>query len=763
MRLTKALATTALASCLLAVPALAQDAEPLAILPGFEKAADAGEATLNASARLVSGPGVTDGSRALEITFEPEMRSQYAVDADGLWDWSNKGELNLAFDVTNPMDHSFQFFFVTEDEDGKYYQHSGVVPAGETVSFYALINGRAAHGERGMRDTPPAWFSHDQKLAWRNGDRSLDVAKVRRLLFRTYEQLEENRIIVDNLRLRRNPAEDPDYLVGIVDRYGQSARENYPYKIGSDEDLLAARDRELASLSASSGPTGRSKWGGWASGPKFDAAGYFRTVKHEGKWWLVDPDGHLFFSSGIANVRMANLSTVTGYDFVDPSVRAKDAEGLTPDDSKTGTPVSQEARRTRFLASPLRSQMFEWLPSYEEPLGKHYGYRQSFHTSVIEHGETFSFYKANLERKYGEGHLDKWRDVTIDRMRDWGMTSFGNWIDPGYYQKDRIPYFANGWIIGNFDVVYSGQDYWSPLPDFYDPEFARRARLTIEQIAREVENSPWCIGVFVDNEKGWGSMETDRSRFGAVFYTLNRSAGEQPAKAAFTKLLRDKHGSIGALNSAWGTSFASWDAFEQPFEMGELNEASRADFSMLYYDFADTYFRIVHDELERAMPNHMYMGVRIAANWGMPREVVEASKKYSDVMSFNNYREGLHPETWKILEELDKPALIGEYHIGSTSDTGLYHPGLVIAADQTDRGRMYIDYMTTVLENPYMVGAHWFQYVDDYPTGRAYDGENYNVGWVTNTDIPYGPMVEAAKRFNYGLYERRAAVPERTK
>ena len=54
-----------------------------------------------------------------------------------------------------------------------------------------------------------------------------------------------------------------------------------------------------------------------------------------------------------------------------------------------------------------------------------------------------------------------------------------------------------------------------------------------------------------------------------------------------------------------------------------------------------------------------------------------------------------------------------------------------------------------------MVGAHWFQYTDSPLTGRAHDGENYNVGFVSITDIPYPEMVEAAKAFNKDLYQRR--------
>ncbi|MGT2516681.1 hypothetical protein ACVOMT_23045 (plasmid) [Sphingomonas panni] len=69
--------------------------------------------------------------------------------------------------------------------------------------------------------------------------------------------------------------------------------------------------------------------------------------------------------------------------------------------------------------------------------------------------------------------------------------------------------------------------------------------------------------------------------------------------------------------------------------------------------------------------------------------------------------------------------------------------------------RIYEQYINSVIDHPMMVGAHWFQYIDDDVTGRSYDGENYNVGWVTTTDIPYPEMAESARRVNYGLYQRR--------
>lgn len=706
-----------------------------------------------AGAAVVNVANANQAGSALEISFSDANEASVAISLASPIDATTMGEANIAFDVVNSGSISVPFSVTLHDASGGYRRYMAVIGAGERRTMYAVVNGYEASVETGLREIPPAWSGDDRKLLLRNYSQ-FDASAIASIAFQTEANPAARTILVDNIRLRANPPADPFFLTDLVDRYGQSAKLDYPGKINSDAELRQAAQRELASLAISNGAPDRSRFGGWSAGPKLAATGYFRTEKVDGKWWMVDPDGYLFFSSGIANIRMANLGTMTGYDFNDPAVRIMDPERLTPEDSIDIIPVAENYRNSRFLSSPLRRQMFQWLPTYDAPLGDHYGYRRSAHRGAMEHGEIFSFYKANLERRYGDDYMAKWREVTIDRMRDWGMTSFGNWVDASYYQNNRIPYFANGWIIGNFKTVSSGADYWSPLPDVYDPEFKRRARLTIEQIAREVQGSPWCVGVFVDNEKGWGRTDTIESTYGLVLDALSKDAADSPAKAHFTGMMKKAYGGdVGKLNAAWGTSYTGWGDFELKARPADLN-AAQGDLSAMMKDFGETYFRTVRAELKRVMPNHMYMGVRMA-EWGMPREIIDAAVEQSDVLSFNNYREMMHPEKWAFLNDLDRPTIIGEFHIGATSDTGLYHPGLIYATDQKDRARMYEVYMNSVIDNPMMVGAHWFQYIDDNVTGRAYDGENYNVGWVSNTDIPYDDMVAAARRVNYGLYQRR--------
>jgi hypothetical protein len=81
----------------------------------------------------------------------------------------------------------------------------------------------------------------------------------------------------------------------VLDEFGQWAHADWPRKIKSREQL----QKELAEEEKSFGPGdfGYGKYGGYA-GTKAAATGFFRVEQVDGRWWFVDPDGHLFLSTG---------------------------------------------------------------------------------------------------------------------------------------------------------------------------------------------------------------------------------------------------------------------------------------------------------------------------------------------------------------------------------------------------------------------------------------------------------------------------------
>lgn len=710
----------------------------------------------------VEGEGVTDGRRALQIEFPKDSGSPgVQLKADTVWDCGELGPCRLALDVTNTGESSIQLRCGVGAPGGVQVKRSISLPPGGPYPVYFELIGDGLREDRGLRDDPPSLPESCGRKMIVAGAKAT-YAKLDRLKsieFFVTGTAQDDKVVVDNLRIAANPPIVADYMVGLVDRFGQSTRHDYPQKVKSEAELKRLADEELAEL-ASGGPMpDRSRFGGWKDGPRLEATGYFRAEKVGDRWAMVDPEGYLYFSNGLDNIRMANTSTFTGVDYRDDSIHYRDPNEVTPEDSLNVVPAPPEVMATSYVSADWRRKMFTWLPDYSDPLAKFYGYRRSAHKGPLPHGEVFSFYMANLERRYGEETPEKafenWCDVTIDRMINWGFTSFGNWVDPAFYHANRYPYFANGWIIGDFKTVSSGRDYWGRMPDPFDPEFARRALITTKVIAEEVKDNPWCVGIFVDNEKSWGNPQTTKSHYGIVINTLPMDAAESPTKAAWVAILKEKYDTIDALNAAWGSEVASWEAFAKGYEWPDGNEDAEmiADFSTLLEAYADKYFHIVHDALEEALPNHMYLGVRMTP-WGMTPETRRAAARYADVMSYNYYREALGERDWGFLEEIDKPSLIGEFHMGAT-DTGLPHPGIVAASDQEDRGRMYKTYVESVIDNPYFVGVHCFQYIDSPVTGRAHDGENYNIGFVSTTDVPYEPMIRAAKEVNRDLYPRR--------
>ena len=87
------------------------------------------------------------------------------------------------------------------------------------------------------------------------------------------------------------------------DTFGQYVHGDWPGKTRSAQDLVKRRTADEQDLTAHPATPGWNEYGGWSDGPQLKATGHFRTERHGGRWWLVDPTGRLFFSHGLNCVR----------------------------------------------------------------------------------------------------------------------------------------------------------------------------------------------------------------------------------------------------------------------------------------------------------------------------------------------------------------------------------------------------------------------------------------------------------------------------
>ncbi|MBQ0033201.1 MAG: hypothetical protein KBT68_10430, partial [bacterium] len=495
------------------------------------------------------------------------------------------------------------------------------------------------------------------------------------------------------------------------DRYGQFRHRDWPGKTVSDESLRKEVEVEKADLAAHPGPRDRDKFGGWTGGPQLEATGRFRTHKDaQGHWWLVDPEGRLFWSWG--------------------PVRVSASSAMTPMNGDNSTP-------RHGMAMAPRDCLFAELPPQPgaadaTPLSKFWTTHDDLlWPFFLDRGETrvYDFSSANLFRKYGADYYAKFADLVHRRLRSWGCNTIANSSDLKICLMDRTPYAER--VECQSRPIAGSHGAWWKFRDPWDGSFTKGVTAALETHGREAHDK-WCIGFFIDNEINWGGP-TDLARWAL------QSPSDQPAKAEFLGWLLKRHGSLAALNAAWGASYADRDDF-----LGSIalpSEKAKKDL----YDFSnlmiDAYFRRTREAVKAFDRDLLYLGCRFA---GARDEVVEACARYCDVVSYNIYRDTIGD--WRLPKGLDAPVVIGEFHFGAT-DRGPFGTGVCQAKNQADRAAKMKGYVESALANPQIVGVHWHQFSDQATSGR-FDGEYLQVGWTDICDRPYEETVNALREID---------------
>jgi len=529
----------------------------------------------------------------------------------------------------------------------------------------------------------------------------LDTSNVTQLVIFLNHPKEDHVFEIDNIRAGGQiKVLDASAFLPFIDQFGQYIHKEWPGKTHSIEELIAYGRAEKQDLEGHPGPEDRNQYGGWASGPQLKATGFFRVQKHKDKWWLVDPNGKLFWSHGIDCVGSGNATPITD-----------------------------------------REPYYKDLPGEDSPFAQFYG-----SGSWAPHGyykdhcpyKTYDFSRANLRRKYGESFAHAFADITHRRFKSWGINTIANWSDQGIYLMRRTPYVVS--LHFEAKRLEGSQGYWGKFYDVFDPSFRTRLRERLEAEKDRSAGDPWCLGYFVHNELAWGS-DTSLAMAALV------SPADQPAKKVFIDDLKAKYESIEKLNEAWGSSYASWEAMLESKDAPDEQKA-RADLTAFYTKTAETYFRSIREELKQVAPNQLYLGCRFSV---VNDRAALAATKYCDIVSYNQYKYSV--ADLKLPDDIDMPLIIGEFHFGAL-DRGMFHTGLRRTESQQDRADKYAAYVRGALRNPYIVGTHWFQYKDQATTGRG-DGENYQIGFIDVCDKPYPEIVRAARDVGYQLYEYR--------
>ena len=333
------------------------------------------------------------------------------------------------------------------------------------------------------------------------------------------------------------------------------------------------------------------------------------------------------------------------------------------------------------------------------------------------------------------GNLDAWTAKTLARVKGAGFKGLGAWSHPAFH-KTGIPMTRDlnvwSWMHG-------------PARRLYHPEFAVMSDQAIKTQVQPLKDNKSLVGYFIDNEIDWGDANSGP---GVYFDELHPA---DPSRAEVVRVIQSVWTTLDKFNHDWDSKLLDWKDLDRWQTLPRQNSQPYARlFSAWLSHLAEDYFRLTTTLIHKYDQHHLILGVRFKG-YALP-EVVRASRGYTDAQSINYYPADarLDAEMFRMMHELSgQPVMLSEYSFhaldgrsGNRNTVGFV--GQVL--DQQARADGYHLMTTRLARVPWIVGADWFQWNDEPPSGRSNDGEDANFGVVDIDDKPYDALLASVRR-----------------
>jgi hypothetical protein len=330
--------------------------------------------------------------------------------------------------------------------------------------------------------------------------------------------------------------------------------------------------------------------------------------------------------------------------------------------------------------------------------------------------------------------LDRWAQATVARIRQIGFKGLGAWCNPALH-RFGVPMTRdlNVWTWMN-----------AASHRLYTPDWQPMAEQAVKTQVQVLHDNRDLVGYYIDNELDWSDTSSGPS---AYFDDL---PADDPNRRQVMKVAHSIWPTLDAFNAAWNTHLATWDEIDGwkslPREPARAYDRLQSAF---LEHMASDYFRITTGLIHNYDPNHLILGVRFKGY--APREVVRASRPYTDAQSLNYYvgDAKLGADMFQMMNrESGQPIVISEYAFHSLDGRSGNRDTVGFSAqvpDQQARADGYRLLTTRLARVPYVIGADWFQWNDEPPTGRVNDGEDVNFGIVDIDDRPYEKLADAVR------------------
>ena len=489
---------------------------------------------------------------------------------------------------------------------------------------------------------------------------------------------------------------EPEYSIDnppVLDKLGQYKNREWQGKTKSEEEMVQQLEKEYDRYKEDLSYEGWSRFGGDLS-VKWEGTGFFRTHYDGKRWYLVDPDGYRFISTGLDCCIPGEIGYISDIECLHDELP----------DEKT------------------------FADAYEEP----------FEYNRDCKGDFLSFQIVNLMKAYGTDWKNKWMKLTRNRLVDWRMNTIGNWSNLEFIRSAKLPYV---WPLENFPTTET--KIFRDFPDVYSEEYASNSVKFGQQLTK-FKGDPYMIGYFLRNEPEWAFVENL-----LIAEKLLENPENTSSKQVFISELKDKYKNIDALNLAWNKEFKSFDDLQKSQkDAASYSEKAKQDI----YDFSvkmiTRYVALPSTECRKVDPDHMNLGMRYAM---LIDPILLSGYENFDVFSINCY----YVDSYDMVEQAgkitNKPIIVGEFHFGAL-DVGMLAAGICSVMTQKDRGLAYQVYYERSMKSQYFVGSHFFQYNDQATLGR-FDGENTQIGFVDVCNKPYDTFINEVRSTNASIYD----------
>jgi hypothetical protein len=507
----------------------------------------------------------------------------------------------------------------------------------------------------------------------------------------------DQQIILHNFYLTDTMPEDLLDAPVLLDELGQWKKKQWEGKVSSREECNSILQNLLSEAESYDFTYSNPEWnqyGGWKK-LSFEQTGWFHS-KYDGKrWWLVDPSGNAFISTGLDCVWAGTDSRVD----LDPEI-------------------------------------FEFIPKEK---GKH---ADSFSNA---HGYKHVNYGiVNLIEAFGEEKWkEAWSKIAKMYLYKWNMNTIADWSSLEFIRFAKMPYVIQLDEPFNQEYPSTAKKLFRDFPDVFSEEYEQKAEIFAAALS-DYKEDPYMIGYFMRNEPGWSFIAGEVN---IAEFMLNNEENFV-SKEVFITRMQVKYSTIEAFNQAWNLSLKGFEELNQPIdEAAKLSAVAKEDLKAFTAELIERYIAVPAAACRKVDPNHMNLGVRYPF---VQDPVLLSGHQHMDVFSINGYQLNADEQINRCGDIINMPIMIGEFQFGAL-DKGFPANGIRAVQNQYERGVAYRYYFENASYSKYAVGAHYFTFNDQSATGR-FDGEHYQIGFIDICMQEYSEMTEQVAECNELIY-----------